>query len=117
MHFGPFTSSMENIGLAAFCAIESGHIHIYKGNHTFDNCNSIFYPINFGTIFIHSDAIINVSNASSIVKIEEGGMFHTSSPIEKGINVTTDIEPTDLIVNTFDPRGWVRAPNGLTISV
>ena len=109
-----YPSSMTNIGLSAFCTMENGHLHIYRGDHTIDNCRQAFQSSRNGTIFIHSDTTINVSNLTSIIRIDQSGMFDTYSPITKGKNITNDIYPTDLTVNTFDPRGWVRAHPSLT---
>ena len=109
-----YPSSMTNIGLAAFCTMENGHLHLYRGDHTIDKCHHAFRCAQNGTIFIHSDTTINVSNLATIIRIDQSGMFDTYSPITKGNNIRHDIYPTDLTVNTFDPRGWVRADPSLT---
>ena len=101
---------------AVLCANENGHIHVYRTSATIDNCDSLFYPTRNGTIFTHSKSFFNVSNTTYLIRIDNTGTIDITEPIKKGANVTNNIYPTDLIENTFDPRGWVRAPNGLTIS-
>lgn len=116
-----FTSSCSNAdskALAAFCAYEGGFIHFYNGTHNIDNCTSALYAGNSGRIYIHANVNINVSNTTNVVRIWGGGMLHADKSIKKGVNVTNDIYPTDLIVNTFDPRGWVTTTKpSLTMSI